>query len=264
MEAAAYDPERGRSLLTGPAYHAAPISFDIVLPLAAGVGVVMMDGWDAEETLRLISRYGVTSTHLVATMFQRLLALPDAVKSKYDISSLNFVLHGAAPTPLHVKRSMIDWLGPVIYEYYRDQAKTASAYRGDHFTMGDHGYVDDEGYVFLTGRTSEMIISGGVNILPAEVDAVLVMHPDVADVATVGIPSEGWGEEVKSVVQLVEGVEPSAELVQELIELTRQHLARFKCPRSIDFDPALPRQETGKIYRRLVRDRYWEGHERQI
>jgi long-chain acyl-CoA synthetase len=326
MEAAAYDPESGRSLLTGPAYHAAPIAFDIVLPIAAGVGVVMMDGWDAEETLQLISRYSVTNTHLVATMFQRLLALPDSVKSRYDLSSLNFVLHGAAPTPLHVKKAMIDWLGPVIYEYYagtegggcfinsedwlakpgsvgkpspgqevhildadgqrmptgeigtvyfrapelgrfeyyRDQPKTASAYRGNHFTMGDHGYVDEDGYVFLTGRTSEMIISGGVNIFPAEVDAVLLMHPAVADVATVGIPSEEWGEEVKSVVQLVGGLEPSAELAQELIELARQHLARFKCPRSIDFDPELPRQETGKIYRRLVRDRYWEGQERQI
>jgi len=325
-EAAAYDPETGRSLLTGPAYHAAPIAFDIVLPIAAGLGVVMMDGWDAEETLRLVSRYGVTSTHLVATMFQRLLALPDSVKKKYDLSSLSFVLHGAAPTPLHVKKAMIDWLGPVIYEYYagtegggcfinsgewlarpgsvgkpspgqevhilddegrrlpagevgtvyfrapelgrfeyyRDQAKTASAYRGDWFTMGDHGYIDEEGYVFLTGRTSEMIISGGVNIFPAEIDAVLIMHPAVADVATVGIPNEEWGEEVKSVVQLMDGVVPSAELARELIEFARRHLAHFKCPRSIDFDPQLPRQETGKIYRRLVRDRYWEGRERKI
>jgi long-chain acyl-CoA synthetase len=150
------------------------------------------------------------------------------------------------------------------FEYYKEEAKTASAYRGDYFTMGDHGYIDEDDYVFLTGRTSEMIISGGVNIFPAEVDAVLVMHPSVADVATVGIPNEEWGEEVKSVVQLVGGTEPSAELAQELIELARQHLAHYKCPRSIDFDPELPRQETGKIYRRLVRDRYWEGYERQI
>ena len=318
-QTARLDPSRDVHLCTGPLYHAAPLAFNLAGPLLAGAPIVLMDGWDAERTLALVEQHRVSHTHMVATMFHRLLGLPEATRSRYDVSSLRYVLHGAAPTPVHVKQAMIDWLGPVVYEYYaategggtyitpeewlerpgsvgqpapghevvvmdeegervssgtvgtvyfrapdtgrfeyfRDGQKTQSAYRGDHFTLGDQGYLDADGYVFLTGRTSELIISGGVNIYPAEVDAVLLMHPAVADAATVGVPNDEFGEEVKSVVQLVSGQQPGEALKDELIQFCRERIAHYKCPRSVDFDDELPRQDSGKIYRRLVRDRYW-------
>ncbi len=313
--------ERGESLVlcTGPLYHAAPLQTNLYLPLLRGVGVVLMDQWDAEQTLALIERYRITHTHMVATMFHRLLALPEEVRNRYDVSSLVFVIHGAAPTPVHVKRAMIDWFGPVIYEYYaategggtsitpeqwlqkpgsvgppnpgravvvlddehkpvpmgttgtvyfttpdegafeyfKSPEKTAASFAGDLFTLGDHGYLDEDGYLFLTGRTSELIIAGGVNIYPAEIDAALLMHAAVADVACVGVPNEERGEEVKAVVQLADGFAESAELADELIQFCQTHLAKFKCPRSVDFDPRLPRSDAGKVLRRVVRDRYW-------
>ena len=325
-QTAAVNPAVDHNLCTGPLYHAAPLAFNLAGPLAQGYGTVLMDGWEAEQTLRLVERHKVTHTHLVATMFHRILALPDQVKRRYDLSSLRYILHGAAPTPVHVKQAMIDWLGPVVYEYYaategggtyitpeewlekpgsvgkpapsheilildedgvrqpagtvgtvyfqapeygrfeyyKDEDKTASAYRGDHFTLGDQGYIDDDGYVFLTGRTAEMIISGGVNIYPAEVDAVLLMHPAVADAATLGVPNDEWGEEVKAVVQVAPGRQPGDALADELIQFCRERLAHYKCPRSVDFDAALPRSEAGKIYRRRIRDRYWQGREKSI
>ena len=320
--------KHGESLVlcTGPLYHAAPLGINFNAPLQQGIGVVLMDRWEPEETLRLIERYGVTHTHMVATMFHRLLALPEEVRSRYDISSLVYVIHGAAPTPVDVKKALIDWLGPIVYEYYaategggtfitpeewlekpgsvgkanpgrvieirddegelvstgevgtvyfgapkvgrfeyyKDAGKTASAYRGDSFTLGDHGYVDEDGYVFLTGRTSELIISGGVNIYPAEIDAVLLTHPAVADAAAVGVPNEEWGEEVKAVVELKPGHEPGEALADELVQYCRERLAHFKCPRSVEFDAELPRGDAGKVYRRKIRDRYWPKDGRQI
>ena len=320
---AAYTPGEDRELLTGPAYHAAPLLINIIQPLWSGVGIVMMDRWDAEETLRLIDAYDITHTHMVATMFHRLLDLSEEVKKKYDISSLKFLIHGAAPTPVHVKRAMIEWFGPIIWEYYaateggggflvgseewltkpgtvgkpgpefdnkilnddgievaagevgtiyfrapdsgrfeyfKDKEKTGSSYRGDYFTLGDMGYFDEDGYLFLTGRSAELIISGGVNIYPQEVDSELHKHPAVFDVCTIGVPNEEWGEEVKSVVQLEPGVKPSQELTEELIQWARDRLANFKCPRSIDYAVELPRSAAGKIQRKIVRAPYWEGH----
>ena len=319
-ESAAFVPGEDMALCTGPLYHAAPLALNLNFPLANGVGVVLMDGFEAESTLELVARHRVTHTHMVATMFHRMLALPDAVRSVHRTDSLRWVLHGAAPCPVHVKHAMLDWLGPVLFEYYaategggffigpedwrrkpgsvghvreqtvhvldeagepasigevgtvyfgapdkgrfeyfKDPEKTASAYRGDLFTMGDHGYLDNEGFLFLTGRSAELIISGGVNIYPAEVDDVLLMHPGVADAATVGVPNEEWGEEVKSVVELEPGREPGEALARELIEHCRAHLAGYKCPRSIDFSDDLPRLPTGKIQRRKVRERYLPG-----
>jgi long-chain acyl-CoA synthetase len=291
----------------------------LTAPLAAGAGVVLMDGWTPEETLRLIDEHRISTTHLVPTMFHRMLALPYDVKAQFDISSLRLVVHGAAPCPVPVKQQMIEWFGPVIdeyyaategggtyvrsaewlerpgtvgkagvgqevvvrdadgndvprgtvgmvwlrrsndepFEYHRDPEKTANTYDGDFFTLGDMGWMDEEGYLFLSGRTAELIISGGVNIYPAEIDAVLLEHPAVGDVACVGVPDEEWGEAVKAVVELRDGFDPSDELATELIDFTRERVARFKCPRSVDFVDDLPRFETGKIYRRLVRDRYW-------
>ncbi|HZU74670.1 MAG TPA: AMP-binding protein [Acidimicrobiales bacterium] len=316
-----YKPGEDMHLCTGPLYHAAPLAFSLSSPLSNGVGVVLMGAWDAEETLRLIAEHRVTHTHMVPTMFHRLLSLPEDVRAKYDLSSLRHVLHGAAPCPVPVKKALIDWLGPIVFEYYaategagtsvdsatwlerpgtvgkvnppdhvkigddegnplptnevglvflkapdagrfqyyKDEDKTSSAYRGNYFTLGDVGYVDDDGYLYLTDRTANLIISGGVNIYPAEVDAVLLTHPAVGDVATIGVPNDEWGEEVKAVVELKEGVEPTPELATELVEFCRQKLARFKCPRSVDFIDTLPRQDNGKIYKRLLRDRYRTG-----
>ncbi|HEY2814242.1 MAG TPA: AMP-binding protein [Acidimicrobiales bacterium] len=308
-----------RSLCTGPLYHAAPLSITLTVPLAAGVGVVLMDGWTPEATLQLVEQHRISHTHLVPTMFHRLLALPNDIKQRHDLSSLRLVLHGAAPCPVAVKQQMIEWLGPIIEEYYaategggtyvtskewlerpgtvgkagagqqvvvrdadgndvepgtvgtvwlrrsredpfeyhRDAAKTANTYDGDFFTLGDMGWMDEDGYLFLSGRTAELIISGGVNVYPAEIDAVLLEHPAVADVACVGVPDDDWGESVKAVVELRDGFEAGDALATDLIEFTRGRLAHFKCPRTVDFVDDLPRFETGKIYRRLVRDRYW-------
>jgi long-chain acyl-CoA synthetase len=325
LAAAAYNPDTDRVLCTGPAYHAAPLAFNIVVPLAAGVGTVLMDKWDPEETLRLVEKYHITHTHMVATMFHRLLALPAETRQKYTTSQLRYVLHGAAPCPVHVKHAMMNWLGPVIYEYYaateggggffigpqdwlakpgsvgkappaadnkicdeeghevptgtvgtiyfhapdirfeyyKDSAKTAGSYQGDYFTLGDMGYFDEDGYLFLTGRSAETIISGGVNIYPQETDDVLLKHPAVADVCTVGVPSEEWGEDVKSVVMLKPGLQADAAMVAELIAFVREHLPAFKAPKTIDFTNDLPRLPSGKIQRRVVREPYWAGREQQ-
>ncbi len=308
-------------LCTGPLYHAAPLAFSLAAPLAFGVGVVLMEKWDAEEALRLTAEHKITHTHMVPTMFHRLLSLSEDVRAKYDTSSLRFVLHGAAPCPVPVKQALIEWLGPVVveyyaategvgsfvdsatwlakpgtvgkpalegqviigdeegnplavdtvglvfikapaatkFEYYKDSGKTNDTFRGEYFTLGDMGYMDADGYLFLTDRTANLIISGGVNIYPAEVDAVLLEHPAVCDAATIGVPNNEWGEEVKAVVELQPGIEASPELAKELLEFCKGKLAGFKCPRSVDFIDALPRQDNGKIYKRLLRDRYREA-----
>lgn len=129
-------------------------------------------------------------------------------------------------------------------------------YQGEYFTLGDMGYLDDDGYLFLTDRTANLIISGGVNIYPAEADAVLLEHPAVGDVATIGVPNDEWGEEVKAVVEVRAGVEASAALGDELLAFCRDRLAAYKCPRSVDFVAVLPRADNGKLYKRLLRDRY--------
>ena len=315
------------NLCTGPAYHAAPLLIDVLTPIVSGATVVFMDRWDPEETLRLIDQHKVTHCHMVATMFHRLLQLPDEKKEQFDLESMRLIVHGAAPCPVHVKHAMIDWFGPVLVEYYaateggggflvgseewltkpgtvgkpgpefdnkivddegdvvdqgdigtiymrapdqgrfiyyKDKEKTASSYAGDYFTLGDMGYFDEDGYLFLTGRTAELIISGGVNIYPQEVDSQVMQHPAVLDVCTIGVPSDEWGEEVKSVIQLNEEFVASVALENELIEFARSRLPAFKCPRSVDFVNDLPRLPTGKIQRRVVREPYWEGREKSI
>jgi len=145
------------------------------------------------------------------------------------------------------------------FAYYKDEAKTRSTYVGDRFTLGDMGYLDDEGFLFLTDRTANLVITGGVNVYPAEVDAALLEHSAVADAATIGVPSAEWGEEVKAVVELKPGAAPTADLADELIAHCRERLAGFKCPRTVDFVDALPRQDNGKIYKGLLRERYREA-----
>jgi acyl-coenzyme A synthetase/AMP-(fatty) acid ligase len=145
------------------------------------------------------------------------------------------------------------------FEYHGDPEKTRASRHPEHdnwSALGDIGYVDKDGYIYLTDRKAFTIISGGVNIYPAEIDAILLQHPAVGDVATIGVPDEEWGESVKAVVQLADGIEPSAELASELLAFCRDRLAHFKCPRSIDFTPQLPREDTGKIYKRVLREQY--------
>ena len=132
------------------------------------------------------------------------------------------------------------------------------------FTIGDIGWIDDEGYVHLADRKSNMIISGGVNIYPVEVENVLQEHPAVADVGVFGIPDDEWGEQVKAAVELSPGFEPGEDLERELIEFGRDHLAHYKVPRSIDFETELPRHPSGKLYIRRLKDRYWGDRERRI
>jgi long-chain acyl-CoA synthetase len=315
-----YDPDRHVHLCTGPLYHAAPLAFSFSAPAALGVPIVLMDGWSAEETLALIEAHGITHTHMVPTMFHRLLSLPDEVKGKYDISSLIFILHGAAPCPVEVKRRLMEWLGPIVWEYYaategsgtlvspqqwlrrpgtvgkveppdhvrildadraeaapgeigtvylkaptpaagrfqyyKSPEKTAGAYSdsGDYFTLGDYGYVDADGYLFLTDRSAHLIISGGVNIYPAEIEAELIGHPAVGDVGVVGVPDDDWGEIVVAVVEPQPGVAPSPELAAELVEWCRGRIAHYKCPRRVEFTEALPRHDNGKLYKHQLRE----------
>ncbi len=313
-----YRPGQDRDLAVGPLYHTAPAVYTLGAALVQGVGTVLVDGWDSENVLRLIERHRITHVHMVPTMFHRLLSLPAAVRDAYDVSSLRAVIHGAAPCSVALKRAMLDWLGPIVYEYYaategagtnvepaewlarpgtvgrpdpadhvivgddagrplpageiglvymrapvegrfeyfRDPERTAAAYRGDYFTLGDMGYLDGDGYLFITDREADVIISGGVNVYPAEAEAVLLEHPAVADAAVVGVPNEEWGEEVKAVVQLQAGEAGSDELAADLVAHCRDRMSHFKCPRSVDFIDQLPRLESGKLQKRLLRDRY--------
>jgi Acyl-CoA synthetases (AMP-forming)/AMP-acid ligases II len=242
------------------------------------------------------------------------------VRSRYDLSSLQKIVHAAAPCPVEIKRRMIEWLGPIIYEYYggsegngstfitpeewlerpgsvgradwgtlhicdeegkevaagtdglvyfeggwdfqylNDPAKTREARHPAHpgwSTLGDIGHVDAEGYLYLTDRKSFMIISGGVNIYPQEIENLLILHPSVADVAVIGVPHPEMGEEVKAVVQPRSWDEAGPELEARLLEYCRARLSHVKCPRSVDFDRALPRHDTGKLYKQEIRRRYW-------
>ena len=313
-------PNKGVHLVVSPMYHTAIIYFATSC-LHLGHRVVVMDKWTPKGMLELVQTQRVTNSHMVPTQFVRLLELEG--RHDYDLSSLSHMIHSAAPCPVPIKHQMLDWWGPVIYEYYaasegggtmvtpqewlerpgtvgkawataeiaifddqgirlppddvgtvyikmqqgfayhKDTKKTEKAWRTDgYFTVGDAGYMDADGYLFLCDRKADMIISGGVNIYPAEIESVLIAHPDVVDVAIFGIPDEDWGEQVKAVVELRNAAEPGQ--ADQLLGWARQRLAKFKCPRSVDFVDALPRDPNGKLKKRLLRDPYWEGRERQI
>jgi long-chain acyl-CoA synthetase len=292
----------------------------MAVPISQGVGTVLMDKWDAAEALRLIETHRVTHTHMVPTMFHRMLRLPEEVRRGADISSMQYIAHGAAPCTVAIKKAMLDWFGPILWEYYaategggasvspeqwlkkpgtvgkpitddhvqimddegsacppyqpgtiylkvledsdfqyfNAPAKTEAAHRGTHFTVGDVGYLDEDGFLFLTDRSADLIVRGGVNIYPAEAEAVLLQHPAVRDAAVVGVPSPEWGEEVKGVVEHVAD-EPPPDLERELLDFCRARLARFKCPRSIDIVDKLPRSDNGKLYKRRLRELYRGG-----
>jgi long-chain acyl-CoA synthetase len=312
-------------LSPAPLYHSAPQAA-VGFAIDRGATVVIMETFDAERYLQLVEEYRVTHSQLVPTMFSRMLKLPEEVRRRYDLSSLEIAIHAAAPCPVPVKEQMIAWWGPIIQEYYgateglgftacdsaewlahkgtvgkvllgqlhvldaamqpcptgtagtlwfktatpfeyfNDPARTVQARSSDGSmsTVGDVGYVDDDGYLYLTDRASFMIISGGVNIYPQECENLLITHPKVADAAVFGVPNEDLGEEVKAAIQLMPGIAPGPDVTEELIAFCSQHLARQKCPRSIDFEAELPRLPTGKLYKRVLRDRYWQGHKTRI
>jgi long-chain acyl-CoA synthetase len=305
-------------LSPAPLYHAAPLRF-VMLTLFMGGTVIIMEKFDALQSLELIERYKATHSQWVPTMFIRMLKLPEEERKKFDVSSQKIAIHAAAPIPIQVKEQMIDWWGPILFEYYaategnglcaitseewlqhkgsvgralfgtvkilddeerelpagevgtiyfsgghdfeyhNDPEKTASIRSSQGYTtLNDVGYVDEEGFLYLTDRKANMIISGGVNIYPQEAENLLVTHPRVLDVAVIGVPHEDFGEAVKGVVQLRNPAEASPELEQELIEFCRSQLAKLKCPSSIDFADELPRTPTGKLLKRLLKDKYWK------
>jgi long-chain acyl-CoA synthetase len=308
-----------------PLYHSAPQA-SVSASLRLGSTIVIMEHFDAEQWLALVERYRVTNCQMVPVMFSRLLRLPEEVRARYDTSSLECIVHAAAPCPEHIKRGMIDWLGPIITEYYgateangftfcdsaqwlshpgtvgrpilgellildedgrqcptgvdgtiwfrgatafqyfQEPGKTAESRTSDGgtSTVGDVGHLDAEGYLYLTDRKTYMIISGGVNIYPQETENLLSAHPAVLDVAVIGVPNEDLGEEVKAIVQLADPAAASPELAEELVSFCRDRIAHFKCPRSVDFVTELPRTPTGKLYKRLLRDKYWTGHKTSI
>jgi long-chain acyl-CoA synthetase len=313
-----------RYLSPAPLYHAAPLRWTMAVQ-GFGGAVYVMEKFDPEGYLAAVERHRINCSQLVPTMFVRMLKLPEAVRAKYDISSMKMAVHAAAPCPVAVKQQMMAWWGPVVYEYYAgtegngfchvgpedwlahpgtvgkcvlgelkicneegDEVpagtegtvffaggpefsyhnapeKTAES-RNKHgwTTLGDVGYVDADGYLFLTDRKAFMIISGGVNIYPQEVENLLVTHPRVADAAVFGVPNEEFGEEVKAAIQPVDMAEAGPALAEELLAFCRQHLSAVKCPRSIDFHAELPRHPTGKLYKRLLRDAYWGGKQSRI
>ncbi len=322
-----YQPDRDVNLCAGPAYHAAPLLFDVRWPLASGVPIIMLPKWDSEQVLWLIAQRRVTHAHMAPIMFHRLLALPQSIRAQTDCTSLRRIFHGAAPCPVSVKQEMIRWWGPILWEYYAASEggagiqisaeewlskpgsvgrrpsraalkilkedgleadigedgliylqassenpfqyfgapeKTQASHRDGYFTLGDVGRLDADEYLFLTGRTAECIISGGVNIYPQEIDDVLSQHPAVEDCCVIGAPNTEWGEEVRAVVQPRAGYLPGDDLEAILLAFVRERLSAFKCPRAVDFVDALPRLPSGKIQRAKVRATYWQGRERAI
>ncbi|MGD0882629.1 MAG: acyl-CoA synthetase [Acidimicrobiales bacterium] len=305
-------------LSPAPLYHSAPLVYTMAMH-RLGATAVVMESFDAAACLEAIERHRVSHAQFVPTMFTRMLRLPEEERMGYDVSSLRYVVHAAAPCPVPVKRQMLDWWGPIVYEYYagtedlgssfitpaewlahpgsvgrprdemhivgddgeevptgqagtvyfaggrefeyhNDPDKTAAVHdRHGWRTLGDIGYVDEDGYLYLTDRSADMIVSGGVNIYPREAEHVLAAHPAVLDAAVFGIPDEEMGESVKGVVQLAE---PASE--EELLEWCRGHLAAYKCPRSIDVADSLPRDPSGKLFKRLLKEPYWEGRDSRI
>ena len=311
--------EYGTHLVVGPMYHTGPLSgFRL---LAAGVPVVVLGRFDAEGLLRTIDTYRTETSVMVPTHFARMLALPEDVRARYDVSSMAWVGHTGAACPIDVKRKMIEWWGPVFFDAYgatevgttcmitsqewlahpgsvgraippftalvvdddgnelppntegrlffsdatgrgvvypNDPEKTAAAHlRPGVFTLGEIGYLDDDGYVFITDRFSDMIVSGGANIYPAEAEQVLLEHPGVADVAVIGVPHPDMGEAVKALVVPTDPANPPS--ADELIAFCREHLSGYKCPRSVDIVETVGRTTMGKVNKRALRAPYWAG-----
>ena len=316
-------PQEIVTAVVGPIYHAAPNAHSNI-SVSIGANVVVMPRFDPEALLGLIHERRITHLNMAPIMFNRLVKLPQAVRDRYDLSSLRFVAHAAAPVSPPVKREMIDWWGPVINEYYgstemgnvtfctaeewlahpgtvgkpmpntvvrvvdaegndcpvgvpgevlgRNLGSVDFTYHGDDakrrraekfglISPGDIGYFDADGFLHLCDRSSDMVISGGVNIYPAEIEAILLKMPGVADCAVFGIPDDEYGEALCAVVQPQEGQEIDPQEVKLWI---RAQLAGFKVPREVQFSAALPREDSGKIFKRKLREPWWEGRERRI
>jgi len=312
-----------RTVIPAPMYHSAPNAY-VQSALMRGMDITLMRGFDAEEFLRIVQDHRITVVQMVPTMFVRLLALPERVRSRYDLSSLRWVVHAAAPCAPHVKRAMIDWLGPIVAEYYGgtetgpvtfctseewlahpgtvgraldratvrvvdadgrqlapgesgevfmrleilsdftyegDEAKRRAVEREGLISCGDIGYLDADGYLYLNDRSSDMVISGGVNIYPAEIEACLLSLAGVRDCAVFGIPDDEFGESLAAYVEPHEGANLTAEQVREHV---RSRLASYKAPRVVELTDALPREDSGKIFKRRLREPYWRGRARAI
>src|SRR6266853_1237772 len=251
-------------LSPAPLYHSAPQAA-VNLTIRIGGTVIIMESFDPERYLELIPKWGITHTQLVPTMFSRLLKLPEETRNRHDLSSLEIAIHAAAPCPVGTPGTV--WFKTATpFEYFNDPNKTKEARSpdGSMSTVGDVGYVDNDGYLYLTDRATFMIISGGVNIYPQECENLLITHPKIADAAVFGVPNEDLGEEVKAVVQLMPGFDPGPDTAAELIAFCREHLAHLKCPRTVDFTGQLPRLPTGKLYKKVLRDRYWGDRKTRI
>ena len=312
-----------RALVSAPMYHSAPNSYSIGASLQ-NAELFIEERFDAEDTLRLIDQHKITHAYLVPTMYVRMLNLPEDVKARYDLSSMKFVGSTGSPCPPDVKRAMVQWWGPVIYESYGSSelgymtrldshealAKPGSAGKalpgvslailnekgqplpvgqagliyahhsaladftyigndaarrkmevGGLKTMGDIGYLDEDGFLFIVDRSADMVISGGVNIYPAEIEAALQMMPGVADCAVFGVPDDEFGESLMGAVQAAAGANIDATAVQAYL---KTRLAAYKVPRQITFHAELPREDTGKIFKRKLREPYWAGRSRRV
>jgi len=305
-------------LVPAPLYHAAALGWTMLV-LRVGGTVVVMEKFDALEALRLVEAHRVTHAQFVPTMFVRMLRLADHERRKYDLSSLKLVIHAAAPCAPQIKKQMIQWFGPIVYEYYagsegngltavdsatwsahpgtvgkavvgqihivdedgkvlpagkdgvvyfsggtdfeyyKDPEKTASVHHASGWTtLGDIGHLDEEGFLYLSDRRTDLILSGGVNIYPKEIEDALIQHPAVQDVAVIGVPNEEFGQEVKAVVELRPGITGSGELAVDMIGFCHSLIAAFKCPKSVDF-ATLPRLPNGKMLKREIRERYLQS-----
>ncbi|HEX7036396.1 MAG TPA: acyl-CoA synthetase [Pseudomonadales bacterium] len=318
-----FDADGAVALVTAPLYHSTPNGF-FRRAVDFGADLVLEPRFDPERYLALIDRYRVTHAYAVATMFIRMLRLPEEVRRRYDVSSLKVVVHGAAPTPPDVKRRMIDWFGPVLVEHYgstelgavvacdshewlahpgtvgrplpyvdikvlddekrelppgepgeiyarmrlypdftyqNDPEKRAAMEHEGLWTAGDIGYLDADGYLYLSDRKRDMVISGGVNIYPLEIEAELHQMPGIVDCAVFGIPDEEFGEAVAAVVQPQPQVELTADDVRAFLA---PRIAGYKMPKVIEFRDELPREDSGKIFKRKIRDEYWKAAGRNI
>ena len=312
-----------RAMLPGPLYHSAPNSFALRAARVAEL-LVVLPRFEPEAFLAAIERHRITTLFMVPVMFVRLLKLPEEVRRRYDVSSLKFVMHAAAPCPPDIKRAMIDWWGPIIWEFYgateigaitvissdewlarpgsvgkvtagtrlkvygedgrevgqgavgevyarvgcypdftynKVPEKRAEIEREGLITCGDMGYLDPDGYLFLWDRRRDMVISGGVNIYPAEIEAAAIGLTGVKDCAVFGIPDDEFGEALLMLVEPQEGHALDPEAVR--LHLAA-HLAGYKVPRRIEIRADLPREDSGKIFKRRLREPYWEGMGRRI
>ena len=314
-----------RTIIPAPLYHTAPNTL-ATMAMKLGMDITLLARFDPEDFLAAVERHRVQQVQMVPTMFTRLLRLPEEVRSRYDLSSLQSIVHSAAPCPVHVKRAIIEWFGPIVSEYYggsetgpvvwctseewlshpgtvgtpadgaqiriidpateqdvptgevgvvyvkpadywpgftyhRDDKKRREMELDGFVTVGDMGRVDDDGYLYLTDRANDMVISGGVNIYPAEIESVLYEMPAVRDCAVFGIPDDEYGESLAAHIELGDGLTVSGDEVQTFL---RQRLAGYKVPKTIVFDDELPREDSGKLFKRRIRDRYWRDADSRI